>query len=305
MLFVIGIALCVKGSDLFVSAAKWLGDVSGISKAVIGSTIVAFSTSAPELFVSLLATLRGYSDMGMANIVGSNAVNIGIGLAAIAIIGSGKVGDPLSLMRGVVLVVSTVMLFAFAFFGTISWVHGIFFAILMMLYIYYNIKHCKEEKAPRLKTNAKQTTKNVLLFIVGLAGVLFGAHLIVQNASFLAASWGMSEALVGLTIVAVGTSLPEISTSIASIIKKERGLAIGNIIGSCIFNIAAILAIVTFSAGNIEVSQSMSRIDIPVLLALTLLAIIPTAITKRVHKWQGVALAVVYMGFLVFTIVSN
>jgi cation:H+ antiporter len=305
VLFIAGLLLCIKGSDLFVDAASWLGDVTGIPKGVIGATIVAFSTSAPEFFVSMFATLRGATDMAVADIVGSSAVNLGIALAAIAIIRPGTKTDKTFKFRGLMMLICALMLFGFAFMGFLSWVHGVFFLLVFVMFTVGSIRQGLKEHTPKQPTNGRDIFKNMSLFIIGLAGVLIGAHLVVDNASRLAYFFEISETIVGLTIVAVGTSLPEIVACVAGAIKKESSIAFGNVIGSGIFNIAAILAMVTFASGRLEIDPLMIYIGIPFVLGLTLITLIPILIKKQVYRWQGIAMFAVYAVFVITMIILS
>ena len=319
LILIAGFVLCVKGSDLLVDVAKWLARTTGISITVIGATLIAFSTSAPELFVTLFATLRGYDDMAVAGIVGSEAVNVGIGIGVIALVRPGAHGDRLFSVRGIIMIIALVMLLGFAATGVISWVHGIFFALVFVLFTYFNIRYCRNKVASgqgltgdcccetmvveREPTSRKEIAKNILLFVIGLACVLFGAHLIVDRATFLAQRFGMSEALIGITIIAIGTSAPEIITCIVAVAKNEKGLAVGNIIGSSVFNVAFVFAIVSFAAGSITVDTSMAHVEIPIIVAMSIVAIVPSLFTKKMHRIQGILLFALYALFLTLAIV--
>ena len=305
-LLIVGLILCVKGSDIFVDSAKWLATATGISCAVIGATVVAFSTSAPELFITLFASLRGHADLAIGNIVGSEAVNVGIGIAIVAIALPGCHKDKLFMFRAIIMVVTLFMLLAFALTGAISWVHGIFFLLVFVVFCYANIRYSKDSTCPpRQKTSGKEITINIIKFIIGIAAVLFGAHLVVDSASYIAIEWGMSEALVGVTIVAAGTSLPEILTCIQSVRKKEYGMAIGSIVGSSIFNIALVLGIVSIASGAMPVPTTMARIEIPIIALMSLVVVIPSLLTKKIHRWQGYVLLALYATFLTFAIINS
>jgi len=301
LLFSLGIFFTIKGADYFVHAAGWLSDVTGISRGVMGATLIAFSTSAPELFVSLIATLKGYNGISMGNIVGSNICNLGVGFVIIALFLPCTMRDKLSVVNGLLLLFASAVVMIFAFAGVIS----IWFAAALMLtfivFTYFQIKYSGHEKKPRKKTNAREIIWNILLFAVGIVGIVLGSNIIVDNAIILGHEIGVSEHIMGLTVVAVGTSLPEIFTTIVAVIKREHALSVGNLIGSNIFNITLILAVVAFvSGGALIVTRNTMFIDMPIAMLFAAIAVIPTLLTKRVHRWQGATLGVLYVAYIVF-----
>jgi cation:H+ antiporter len=300
VLFALGIFFTIKGADYFVRAAGWLSNVTGISRGVMGATVIAFSTSAPELFVSLFATLKGYNDISMGNIVGSNICNLGIGFVIIACFLPCVMRDKLSFLNGFILLFATGIVAVFAFVGVISVWLAIVLMATFVFFVYIQIKYSGHEKAPRKKTNAREITWNLLLFAVGMVGIVWGSNIIVDNAKILGTKMGISDHIMGLTIVAVGTSLPEIFTTIVAVVKREHAMSVGNLIGSNIFNITFVLAIVAFvSGGAVAVSNNTMFIDMPVAMLFAAIAVIPTLITKRVYRAQGVALGLLYCAYIV------
>ena len=301
VLFFVGTILIIKGGDIFIDAASWMSDVTGISKAVIGATIVSLATTSPEYFVSLIATIKGYNDLSIGNAVGSLIANLGIAFALLAIFTPGKIKDRLFGVKGNIMIVSTIMLLLFCLNGTVSVIEGIVLLLLFAVSTCVNIRYSKdgEEERERRQTNSRDIAINVTKFIGGAAAIVFGSNLIVDNAQVIASTLGVSEAVIGLTVVAIGTSLPEIVTSIAAIVKKQNALSIGNIIGANILDATLILSTGAFiSGGNLTVSPSTVRIDLPV--SLLFMAVLPTAIGKRIYRWQGILMAGVYAAYLVF-----
>jgi len=303
VLFFVGTILIIKGGDIFIDAASWMSDVTGISKAVIGATIVSLATTSPEYFVSLIATIKGYNDLSIGNAVGSLIANLGIAFALLAIFTPGKIKDRLFGVKGNIMIVSTIMLLLFCLNGTVSVIEGIVLLLLFAVSTCVNIRYSKdgEEERERRQTNSRDIAINVTKFIGGAAAIVFGSNLIVDNAQVIASTLGVSEAVIGLTVVAIGTSLPEIVTSIAAIVKKQNALSIGNIIGANILDATLILSTGAFiSGGNLTVSPSTVRVDLPVSLLFMVMAVLPTAIGKRIYRWQGILMAGVYAAYLVF-----
>lgn len=303
VLFLVGTILIIKGGDYFVDAAGWMSDVTGISKVVIGATVVSLATTSPEYFVSLIATLKGYHDLSIGNAVGSLIANLGIAFSLLALFTPGKVNDRLFGAKGIIMIAATLALWVFCFSGTVSVVEGIILLLIFAASTFINIRYSRdgEERRGRRQTNKKEIAVNVTKFIVGAVAIVFGSDLIVDNAQFIATSFGVSEAIIGLTVVAIGTSLPEIVTSVAAIVKKQNGLSIGNIIGANILDATLILATGSFiSGGRLGVSLSTVHIDLPMALILMVAAVLPTAISKRIYRWQGVLIAGLYICYLIY-----
>lgn len=301
VLFFAGTVLIIKGGDVFIDAAGWTSDVTGISKAVIGATIVSLATTSPEYFVSLIATLKGLNDLSIGNAVGSLICNLGIAFALLAICTPGRVNDRLFGVRGLIMIVSTIALLLFCLNGTVSIIEGVALLLIFAVFTFINIRYSKdgEEKKERKKTNSRDIAINAAKFIGGAAAIVFGSNLIVDNGQTIAAYLGVSEAVIGLTVVAIGTSLPEIVTSVAAVIKKQNALSIGNIIGANILDATLILATGSFvSGGALAVSPATVRIDLPMALLLMLMAVLPTVIGKKIYRWQGILIAIAYVIYL-------
>ena len=305
LLFVIGIALIIKGGDFFIDAAGWMSDATGISKVVIGATIVSFATTSPEYFVSLIAVLKGYNDLSIGNAVGSLAANLGIAFALLAVFAPGAVDDRLFGVKGAIMAASAAALLLFCANGAVSVLEGAILLLVFALSTFINIRYSKEDENgnKRKPTNPREIALNIVKFVGGAAAIVFGSNLIVDNAQIIARAIGISDTLIGLTVVAIGTSLPEIATSAAAIIKKQNALSIGNIIGANILDATLILSTGAFiSRGALTVSASTVRIDLPAALLLMAIAVLPTAVSKKIHRWQGLMLAGVYTAYLIFIV---
>lgn len=315
ILFFLGFILLIKGADWLVSGASSLAYRFGISALVVGLTIVAFGTSAPELIVSLLASMNGNTDIAIGNIVGSNIANI------LLILGISAVIYPLAVQKSTVwkeipfalLAVLVLILIANdqivdgESVSMISRIDGfvlIAFFIIFLYYIFGTVFQGSDEKSEVPDSDFSQV-RVALQLIGGLVGLIVGGKWIVDGAVFFASSLGVSESLIGLTIVAIGTSLPELATSAVAAYKKNVDIAVGNIVGSNIFNVFWILgmsAIVTplpFSAG--------ANFDVLVAIGATLLLFFALFVGKKhtIEKWQGVVFILLYILYVAYLVIRG
>lgn len=312
VLFIIGFGLLIKGADYLVTGASALASKFGIAPLVIGLTIVAFGTSAPELVVNLLASFNGNTDIAIGNILGSNIVNILLILGVTAVIYPIRVQKstvwkeiPFALLSVVVVaLMANDVLIDGAAVSLLTRIDGLVLMSFFMIFVYYIVGVAKQAPAEQLEKPVELTSLRSWLFIIGgLVGLVIGGKWIVDGAVIFAQSLGVSEALIGLTIVAVGTSLPELATSIVAALKKNTDIAVGNIVGSSIFNIFWILGI-SASIAPLPFAQTLT-IDIFVNLVATILLFLALFVGKKhtIEKWQGflfIGLYCVYVGFLIF-----
>lgn len=312
---VIGFLLLVKGADYFVEGASSISKKLRIPTFVIGLTIVAFGTSAPELAVSISAALKGSNDIAIGNVVGSNIFNTLVVLGASAAItpiavekGIIKKDYPLSIFAAILLgVLSLDMILFKAPAMTLSRVDGIILLVAFAFFMYTTVKAGLKQRAAAnpeheeaLANMYMPAWKSILILVVGLAGIVIGGDLSVEGAKEIARAFGLSEALIGLTIVAFGTSLPELVTSIIAARKGESDIAVGNVIGSNIFNIFFILGV---SATILPMNVSSTYLyDIAVLVAVMVLSYIPIAKTKKVSRGMGVTMVAAYLAYTVYLI---
>lgn len=323
-LLVVGMALLVKGADFFVSGSSAIAKKLKIPSLVIGLTLVSMGTSAPEASVSINSALNGMSDMSVGNVVGSNIFN------TLAILGVSSLIVPLATGRDIkrfdipIMVALYCLLLLFCFVITplkLDIFEAVAFLVLFVLYTVFLIFRAKNENK-KLKlaeplpepwgegASAKEGEKkpkplwlSIIFAAAGLAGIIFGGDIVVDNAAEIAKRLGMSEVLVGLTIVAVGTSLPELVTSIVASVKKENDIAIGNVIGSNIFNIIFILGL--SSAISPLAIDGATLIDMLVMLGSGALILIIALFSKRTARWQGAILLALYIAYLTFIIIRN
>lgn len=303
---IFGLILLVLGGEGLVRGSSALAARFGVTPLLIGLTIVAFGTSSPELVVSLQAALKGNSDISLGNIIGSNIGNIGLILGISALIMPLKVQVQIIRKEIPFMILISVLIAALILtVDSFSFVHGLIFFLMLITYIFFAINNSKkeviteeiiEEYTPQ-KLNA---VLSIVFIIAGLAGLIFGSDLFVKGAVEVAKIFGISDLVIGLTIVAVGTSLPELVTSVIAAIKKETDIAIGNIVGSNIFNILGILGI-TGMVKEINLN-SITYADLGVFILFAVL-ILPLSRTKFVlQRWEGALLLAVYAGYVAYLV---
>ena len=308
ILLILGMILLIKGADFFVEGAASIAKSLKIPSLIIGLTLVSIGTSAPEFSVSLTSSIQGLNDMSFGNIIGSNIFNtlVVIGVSAIII--------PLSLSKSIkyydipALIGIYLLLLLFAFVTSPNileiWESIIIFSLTFIYTGFLILRSRKDIKKEEIDEQPKRKWYlNVIMAIVGLAGIIFGGDLVVDNASTFAKSLGMSEMLVGLTIVAVGTSLPELVTSIVAARKGENDIAIGNAIGSCIFNVILILGLCsTIAPATVD---NYAIFDVLVMLISVIVLFIFGFKNNKISRWQGVIMVILYVSYLSYIIVRN
>ena len=306
---VIGFLLLVKGADFFVDGASSVAKKLRIPAFVIGLTIVAFGTSAPELAVSITAAMKGSNDIAIGNVVGSNIFNTLVVLGASAAItpiavekGMIKRDYPLSIFAAVLLgVLAMDTVFFKADSMSLGRMDGIILLIAFAGFMYMTVKAGLEGRTEEEEENeAMPVLKSIIFMVVGLVGIVWGGDVSVEGAKEIARFFGLSEAIIGLTIVALGTSLPELVTSIIAARKGESDIAVGNVIGSNIFNIFLILGA---SSTILPMTVSGTYLyDIGMLMAVMVLTYLPIAKTKKVSRGMGIAMVLVYVAYTVYLI---
>jgi len=295
VLFIIGVLLLVKGADLFVGGGSGLALRHRISPALIGSTIIAFGTSLPELVVSTSAAVIGNSDIAVGNVIGSNIANIALVLALCTLIRPGMVvasgTSRSSLIRYTgLMLVATAVFAVFAFTGILDVFAGTVFLILFVGILFLLLREQREEEGVELRSHG---WVDALYICLGLAGVIIGAQLVVDGAVTFAESLGIPAFVIGVSVVAVGTSLPELATSVVAAVKDEGSISVGNILGSNIFNLLLVLGISLLLAP----ATIGSPIDI-VVVVLFSVAILPLLFARPrvVRGWSGILL----LGYAVY-----
>ncbi|WP_182201699.1 calcium/sodium antiporter [Paraliobacillus salinarum] len=313
ILLIIGFVLLIKGADLFVDGASKIATALRVSPLIIGLTIVAFGTSAPEATVSIVAALEGSAGVTIGNVVGSNIFNITlvVGIGALILpmtVESETIRKeiPFTLLAGVValVMVSDISLNQSAN-NIISRGDGfilLFFFAIFLYYIFEVARKGNNELEPTIQEKPP-LGKNIIFTVIGLVAIVFGGDLVVDSASEIALSFGMSETLVGLTIVAVGTSLPELITTITAALKKQTDIALGNIVGSNIFNLFLVLG-ATAVISPLSVDNSIF-FDIMFMNILTLILLIFSRTNYKIGRLEGGWLTALYVLYMVFILIRN
>ena len=305
VLLIVGFVFLIKGSDFFVDGASSIASILKVPTIIVGLTIVAFGTSAPEAAVSITSSLTGSNAMAVSNVIGSNLFNMLMVIGIAALFGDLLMEKKVLNRDLPFLVIITVIFVAFVFIsGNITSIEGILLLIILIGYIIYLIHDARKTGAMNLVEKPKfSLPKSILLIVVGLAGIIIGGDLVVDSASAIAIAVGMSETLVGLTIVAIGTSLPELVTSLTALRKGENDLVIGNVIGSNIFNILFVLG-ASSAISAMTISQNM-LIDIVFMIIITIIFFIFGKTQDKYDKKEGIVLIVLFIGYMAFAILRN
>lgn len=327
LLLIVGFVFLIKGADLFVDGASTIAKALKVPTILIGLTIVAFGTSAPELAVSIKSAFSNSADLAVGNIAGSSIFNL------LLVIGITSLIKPIKIQKSVVykefpfLLLATAVVFVLcadikfegAAFNSLSRGNGIVLLSLFAIFMYYLVdtalksRKIEAEAAATVedsmlsdenkKESSQAIMKDVLLGGLGLVGVVLGGDLVVESSKNIALALGMSEALVGLTIVAVGTSLPELVTSTIAALKGESDMAIGNVIGSNVFNLLLILGI-TSTIKPIAINAKMVT-DMIYLLIISLITYVFAVSGKKTNKKEGILLILLYVVYAVYIVIRN
>lgn len=297
LLLALGFTMLIKGADWFVDGASGIATKFGIPQLVIGLTIVAMGTSAPEAAVSISAAIGGSADITIGNIVGSNILNIFIILGISAVITTLAVASSTIKYETPFMILVTVLLLVLGLDGTIGLIDGIILIIAFIAYLTYLFIMAKRNKEEQPEAKQMAIWKAILLTIIGLALIILGSNVTVDAATAIATAFGVSERFIGLTIVALGTSLPELFTSVSAARKHNADIAIGNIVGSNIFNI---LFVVGISSIIVPVPFASNFIfDTIVAIVAAALLLVCCLKTKSLKRWAGILMLICYAAYFV------
>jgi cation:H+ antiporter len=297
LLLLVGVFLLLIGGDFLVKSAASLAKKLNISPFLIGVTVVSFGTSAPELIVSLKAAFNGSSGIAIGNVIGSNIANLALVLGITVLIRP-IVLDPKKLrFSWFAMLVASLMFLGFSIDGILDRVDGLFLISGLILFLILSIRKrddsfVEEELEKTLKINLIP-----VYFIFGAAGLYYGSELLVDSAITIAKSFGISEFIIGVSVVALGTSLPELVTSIIAIIKGQSSISVGNLIGSNVFNIFAVLGI-TSAVNPLKADSFLIAIDLPIMLGVTLLTGLFLLVSKKLGRVEGLLLITIYIMYI-------
>ena len=304
LFLILGLVVLVVGGEFLVRGAVAIAYRYKLSPLVVGMTIVSFGTSAPELLVSLQAALIGAPDIAIGNVIGSNISNLALVLGITAMIFPMPVKDDTIKIDWPMMMGATVLFYlAIVFDNKLNWYEGLAFVVILVTFIVWLIRKSrtenKEEEKIMQKEEATSMLYPILLVIVGCVGLALGANWLLEGAKKVAVNIGMSEHVIGVTIIAFGTSVPELTTSCIAAFRKQTDISLGNLIGSNLFNILAILGI-TGMVKEIKISAEVFNYDIFWLLGLSLFILPLVLLQKRISRIGGVMLFVIYISYLYF-----
>jgi cation:H+ antiporter len=300
-----GLAYLLMAGDLLVRGALGLSRRARIPPMVVGLTVVAFGTSAPELFVSVSAALQGLSEIAVGNVIGSNIANVLLVLGLPALIHATACNQPTARRDGSLMIGVSVLFAAMCATGPLTLQHGVVLAVVLLIYLVIAARSGELEaseldvKVERILGVPSQRRTIVLFFVVGLVGLQLGAKLTIDGVVAVAQGAGISETVVALTAVALGTSLPELATTIMAAFQRQPDVALGNVLGSIVFNLAAIMGVTIFvSADPIVVPAAVLRFDLPVMLGSALALGYFTWTGRPIGIRPGIVLLVAYFAYI-------
>ncbi len=319
VLFTVGLVLIVKGGDWFVDGAAWIAEVTGIPKIIVGATIVSVATTLPEILISTVAAIEGHQilmsgvddfvflsqekvGLAIGNGIGSVICNTAMIMAISLIFAPREIERRKFSRKAILFGAVLVALITLTKFGTLSTRGSLILLVAFGIYIIENVKSSKsdsldDEDPPPV--DKRTIARNIVSLAVGAVGLVGGSQLLVYCGTDVARSLGVSESLIGLTIVAIGTSLPELVMAITALIKKQPSMSVGNVIGANIIDIAVVLPICSFIyGGTLPVSQHNLYLDFPVCVLVSVIAFVPPLIAKKFYRWQGILMFIVYIAYL-------
>ncbi len=303
----IGLVLLIAGGNWLLKSAVALSLKLNIPKIVIGMTVVSFATSAPELIVSVKAALEGFPDLALGNVVGSNIANLGFVLGITVLLGSIDVNKSFYTTDWPVMILASLLFFGFIYFdGELQQYEGIIMVIFLFLFLVYLLRFQKPAVVDELPEDDVPLPLYKIVLFFGLGGVALwgGSELLINGAVGLAKVFGVSERIIAVTVVSVGTSIPELAASVIAVIKKEKAISLGNLVGSNIFNLLAVLGITSIITPIKAMDEGLLSNDIFWMLGISFLILPLVFIPKGLRLgWRdGIVLVGVYIVFIYFTI---
>jgi cation:H+ antiporter len=315
---VAGFALLLLGAEWLVRGASSIATRLGIAPIVIGLTVVAFGTSAPEFAVSIGASVAGNADVSLGNVVGSNVANILLILGVSAVFGGLTIEQRLIRIDIPLLSVISFIALGLALNGSFGRIEGAVFFVGLLVYTGWLIRNARRESKAVEAEYASEVASlegpvvrspffvQVLFVVAGLTLLVVGAQLLVNSATDIASALGVSDLVIGLTVIAVGTSLPELATSVMAAIRGQRDIAVGNVVGSNLFNLLGVLgASAAISKNGVSVADAALRLDIPVMIAATIVLIPICWNGFQIKRWEGILLAAFYFAYVAYLILES
>lgn len=306
LLFAAGLVCIIKGGDLFVDAAGWIAEASGIPKFIIGATIVSFATTLPEMLVSVFAALEGNADIAVGNAVGSVTANTGLIMCLSLVCMTCLMERRQFGVKACLLLAAILSLFGFTRDGRLSVAEGLLVLVIFAGFLAESLISARREQGTELKedeerpaVSGKTVAGNIVKFVLGAAGIVLGAQLLIDNGSAIASLLGVPDAIVAATMIAVGTSLPELVTTLTAIRKKESSLSVGNIIGANIMDLTLILPLCSLILGKpLPVQSQGMLLDIPACLIICAAVLVPALWKGKFQRWMGFLAGGLYIVYL-------
>ena len=312
LLFTAGLVLIIKGGDLFVDAATWIAEASGIPKFIIGATVVSFATTLPEMLVSVFAALEGNADIAVGNAVGSVTANTGLIMCLSLVCMNCAMTRKQFGVKAGILLATIVVLFGFTRDGQLSVFESAVILVFFAIFLAENLiagrreqENEASESDARAKIDAKTMAINIAKFVFGAAAIVLGAQLLIDNGSALARMLNVPDSIIAATMIAIGTSLPELVTTITAIRKKQSSLSVGNIIGANIMDLTLIMPLCALIQGkSMIVERQGMLLDIPACLVISAAALIPALISGKFKHWIGYLIGGLYIVYLIIMFTS-
>lgn len=305
LLFVVGLVLIIKGGDWFVDSAVFIANLTGIPKFIIGATIVSVATTLPELTVSVTGVIDGELDLAVGNAVGSVTANIGLIMGISLVCMPAVIKRSQFWLKGVLMSAAALLLWILCNDGTLHMLPSFALFVLLAVYVWDNIRDAKNDVGSDEQelVDKKELPQQLVMFVVGVAAIVVGSKLLIEYGSEIALLLGVPSAIIGVTMVAIGTSLPELITTLTAIRKRESSMSIGNIIGANIIDLALILPICSVvSDGKLTIAEQSYALDMPMCFAMTVIAVLPSLIKGKLYRWQGILMLALYAVYVVILV---
>ena len=310
LLFLVGLALIVKGGDWFLDGAVWIAESTGVPRFIIGATIVSLATTLPELTVSITGVLEGEVDLAVGNAVGSVTANLGLILGISVLCIPAAVSKKHFNLKALLMVLGAVLLTLLCRGGGLPFLPSLALFAVFAAYLANNLHDAKssmtETRAnhpPRRTTSHRQMAMKLGMFVLGIAAIVLGSRLLIDHGSALALLLGVPSSIIGVTMVAIGTSLPELVTTLTAIVKKESSMSVGNIVGANVIDLTMILPVCSaVSGGHLTIGPQTTALDLPACLLLCCVSVLPPLLKGRFYRWQGVLMLALYAGYVALLI---
>lgn len=307
LLFAAGLVCIIKGGDLFVDAATWIAEASGIPKFIIGATVVSFATTMPEMLVSVFSAIEGNADIAVGNAVGSVTANTGLIMCLSLVCMECTMPRRQFGVKAVLLLAAIAVLFAFTRDGQLSVLESVVILVIFVCFIAESLVAARREQTlegsdadARPNVDGRTIALNIGKFVLGAAAIVLGAQLLIDNGTSLAQMLGVPDAIIGATMIAIGTSLPELVTTITAIRKKQSSLSVGNIIGANIMDLTLIMPLCALILGKpLPVERQGMLLDIPACLVVSAAALIPALVQGKFKRWVGFFIGGLYIVYLI------